>query len=102
MQQAVASASELLKPSLIVRESSAEGRSIAFSRGPTGTGPVETWFRLQFGLAFNRAPTDAGSNGTRLTAKCSAFFSSGSGHVGKFSKSVFELPRFEAVGTNIG
>ena len=30
------------------------------------------------------SPTDAGSNGTRLTAKYSAFFTSGSSQVGKF------------------
>ena len=49
----------------------------------------------RLGAAFGRNqndPTDFQSNGTRLTAKSSAFFSSGSGHVGKFSKSIFELP----------
>ena len=33
----------------------------AFSRGPTGTGPVETCIRMCCWLAFSRAPTDAGS-----------------------------------------
>jgi len=35
--------------------------ALAFSRGPTGTGPVETCsFRVRY-LVFNRAPTDTGS-----------------------------------------
>src|SRR5258707_419330 len=59
----------------------------------------DLWRACGCQIASNRGPTDAGSNGTRLTAKCSAFFSSGSGHVGKSAESVFELARFETVGT---
>ena len=48
----------------------------------------------------NYDPADLASNGTRLAAKCSAFFGSGSCHVSVFSESVFELLRFD-VGTDL-
>src|ERR1051325_6420878 len=45
------------------------------------------------------ASTEASSNGTRLTAKSCPLFISGASHVGIFAESVFELSRFDAVGT---
>src|SRR5262245_29867559 len=63
------------------------------------TSPM-TWLRCSItSKSHARISSVTAWNGTRLAAKCSAFFISGSCHVGKFSKSVFELPRFDAVGT---